>query len=151
MHEGKRKDSNNARHSKQVDFSQFLWLEGDWIQVDNEGKLQESWRLSGDTMLIGFSSMIQGKDTLFFEKLSIEVRGYSYYYIPEVRDQNNGQAVLFKMTEANPGKFVFENKEHDFPQRIVYTHPISDSLVAWIEGQDRGKFRKEFFRYRKQR
>jgi hypothetical protein len=36
-------------------------------------------------------------------------------------------------------KFIFENKEHDFPQKIIY-HFVSESkLNASIEGEEMGK------------
>jgi len=44
---------------------------------------------------------------------------------------------------------TFENKDHDFPQRIIYKNTGQDSLYARVEGNDKGKFRKEEFAMRR--
>ncbi len=38
-------------------------------------------------------------------------------YNPTLPDQ---QPVSFKLTEIRDGQYIFENKAHDFPQRIIY-------------------------------
>jgi hypothetical protein len=43
------------------------------------------------------------------------------------------------MTESDKATFTFENKEHDFPQRIIYRIINPDSVVARIEGVKNGK------------
>jgi len=45
----------------------------------------------------------------------------------------------------------FENKKHDFPQRIIYSNIKSDSLYARIEGMDKGKYRAVEFRMGKEK
>lgn len=46
---------------------------------------------------------------------------------------------------------VFENPNHDFPQRIIYRLVTVDSLVARIEGRIDGKERSSDFPYRRAR
>ena len=89
--------------------------------------------------------MIVNHDTIFSEKISLENRAGGLFYIPTVNNQNNGQAVSFKLISNTNGEYVFENKEHDFPQRIIYKNPANDSLYARIEGTSKGKFHKEEF------
>ena len=45
--------------------------------------------------------------------------------------------------------YVFENMEHDFPQRIVYTNPKTDSIFAYIEGIQDDQYRKLEFPFTK--
>jgi hypothetical protein len=44
---------------------------------------------------------------------------------------------------------VFENKEHDFPQKITYTKISNDSIVAEISGMKDGKQSKESYPMKK--
>ena len=46
---------------------------------------------------------------------------------------------------------IFENLQHDFPQRIGYQRNGPDSLLAWIEGTEKGQVRRVEFPYRRTR
>jgi len=46
---------------------------------------------------------------------------------------------------------VFENPEHDFPQRIGYELSGADSLMAWIEGSSGDATRTVDFAYERAR
>jgi hypothetical protein len=37
---------------------------------------------------------------------------------------------------------VFENPQHDFPQKIGYQRVSPDALLAWIEGTDKRETRR---------
>jgi hypothetical protein len=47
--------------------------------------------------------------------------------------------VSFKLVKVNPSQAIFENPQHDFPQRIVYQRLIDGSLYASLEGVENGK------------
>jgi hypothetical protein len=47
------------------------------------------------------------------------------------------------MISSDSNNFIFENKEHDFPQRIIYHIVNKDSVHAWIEGTHDGKAGRE--------
>jgi hypothetical protein len=127
------------------------WLLGSWNNVSSEGSLYEIWTQINDSAFSGHGFMIAGNDTVFSEKISLEQKGNDLFYIPTVRDQNDGAAVSFKLISHDQGEFVFENKEHDFPQRIIYKSVPPDSLHARLEGTDKGSFRKEEFFLKKVR
>jgi hypothetical protein len=63
-------------------------------------------------------SMTQGGKIVFAEKLKIEKREGTLYYIATVQDQNEGKEVLFKYQGDLNDTYVFENKEHDWPQKM---------------------------------
>ena len=44
---------------------------------------------------------------------------------------------------------VFENLQHDFPQRIGYQRTGPNALLAWVEGSQKGQFRRIEFPYRR--
>ena len=52
---------------------------------------------------------------------------------------------------ASETSVVFENPEHDFPQRVGYRRDGADGLQAWIEGQANGKSRRVDFSYQRAR
>jgi hypothetical protein len=53
----------------------------------------------------------------------------------------------FAMKEIGPQRIVFENKKHDFPQRIIYWRDES-GLAARIEGTMNGKEEGRDWRYK---
>lgn len=67
------------------------------------------------------------------------------YYIPTVKNQNEGLPVRFAAKTISENQLVFENPQHDFPQIIAYTKITSDSLIAEISGTKNGQKRKQTF------
>lgn len=84
--------------------------------------------------LTGKSYALKGADTIIFETVQLKQEGESLYYIPTVRNQNDGKPVSFKAYSVTDSKMVFGNPEHDFPQSVSYTKLSADSLVAEISG-----------------
>lgn len=115
------------------------WLVGSWESVSLEEKSFENWKEVSETTLLGESGTIKGSDTVISETISIEQRGNELFYIPTVKDQNNGEPVSFKLSQASNGTFVFENAAHDFPQKITYTQKAPNILLAKISGKLNGK------------
>jgi hypothetical protein len=131
-----------------TDFSKIIkmeWVLGTWENTNSEGVLYEIWTKSNDSVYAGKSFMIANKDTVFSESISLELKQNELYYIPTVSNQNNAQPVEFKFISSDNSTVIFENKKHDFPQRIIYKNPTLDSLYARVEGEENGKFRKEEF------
>jgi len=62
-------------------------------------------------------------------------------------NQNDEKPVTFKLVSSENGQFTFENKDNDFPERIIYTNPVKDSLHAWIEGSVNGEAKRIDFSF----
>jgi hypothetical protein len=61
----------------------------------------------------------------------------------------SGQAsAVFLSTSVTESSALFENPEHDFPQKVGYRR-AGDALVAWVEGTAGGKVRRVEFPYRR--
>ncbi len=71
--------------------------------------------------------------------------GNDLYYVPTIKVQNDGMSVQFKMTEATESQLVFENKMHDFPQKIIYIKVSNNNLIAEISGIKDGVETKESY------
>jgi hypothetical protein len=54
---------------------------------------------------------------------------------------------VFQSTTISQTTAIFENPEHDFPQRVGYRLDKPDALVAWIEGTSKGQPRRVEFSY----
>jgi hypothetical protein len=71
-----------------------------------------------------------------FEFFRIEETAGGLVYLTQPRGQ---PATPFRAVQASGKRVVFENLEHDFPQRILYWLDEEGALRARIEGKDRGK------------
>ena len=123
------------------------WIVSTWKQETLWGTTYESWRMVNDTLWKGKGYRVTGTDTVVLERLSLEVINGEVFYVPVV--PHNEGAVYFKMTEQSEDKVIFENPEHDFPQRIIYLRISNDSLHVKIEGLDKGVESNVDFYFRK--
>ncbi|HLT72019.1 MAG TPA: DUF6265 family protein [Cyclobacteriaceae bacterium] len=130
-------------------FSRLLILEGTWKMETRKGPLFEQWQKFDESTLRGLSYRISGNDTILLERLELVSRPDGVFYIPAVVNQNDGEAVSFKLVASENNRFVFENKAHDFPQRIIYSLVTADSIAARIEGISGGKEASSDFYYRR--
>jgi hypothetical protein len=58
-------------------------------------------------------------------------------------------SAVFRARDIGDQRVVFENPEHDFPQRVGYERKGADALAAWIEGTMNGRARRVDFAYRR--
>lgn len=126
--------------------SDFKWLEGNWKGSMGSITFYEKWIVISDSLMIGQGVTLSGKDTLVVENLRIQKIGKFLAFIPAVGDSH---PVLFTLTETKDDQWTFENMEHDFPQRITYKKLNTESFVAYTEGEEKGKQRKNEFAYQK--
>lgn len=132
-------------------FRQLWVLEGLWRMETRRGPLFEQWTKTNDSTLTGRSYRLNGSDTLILENLRLIDGPDGILYIPTVANQNNSEPVPFRLIGHRDNRFTFENPQHDFPQRIIYTIVSTDSLVAHIEGISKGKAAASHFYYKRVR
>ncbi len=135
----------STENSEKID--QLKWLLGTWINENGEEFSQESWSQENAGTFTAFSFTQIGKETVFAETMVLEQKADSLFLTVATANQNEKKPVTFKLVSSEKGKFVFENKNHDFPQRIVYTNPAKDSLHAWIEGTVNGETKRSDFSF----
>lgn len=101
---------------------------------ESKGGIVEVWSPNDANGLRGRSFSIEGSDTIQLEMLAIrKVRG-NWYYVARVMTQNEGKEIFFKLLSADSLTYIFENPEHDYPQRIGYCFSMQgDSLTVYIE------------------
>jgi hypothetical protein len=71
-----------------------------------------------------------------FETMRIEQNGSDVIFY--ARPRSNKEETAFKAIRMGASEVVFENKQHDFPQRVIYRRD-GDKLFARIEGDKNGQ------------
>ncbi len=106
------------------------------------GTEMEKWEFVNEKELRGKGFVLNGRDTILKEVIQLLYNETGIHFIVKVKAQNNNESITFSLVNTQKATFVFENKEHDFPQRINY-RKISDTLImAWIEGEKNGEKKK---------
>ena len=105
----------------------------------------EEWTLFFDTTLVGTSFSINDGKVNIDEQILLRKNESNWEYIAIPDNQN---ITRFMLIEHSPKKFKFENKEHDFPQRIIYEFHKDGKMTAAIEGNVNGEFKRKEFSYR---
>lgn len=112
---------------------------GRWENKTPEGTFSEEWKTENDSVMVGASYFINGKDTLFAETIRLEQKENNLFMIVSVPNQNEEKPVAFKLTSSTSDNLVFENPEHDFPKKITYKLVTKDSLYAEISGDGKSQ------------
>ncbi|NCT75155.1 MAG: hypothetical protein GXC78_11530 [Chitinophagaceae bacterium] len=131
------------------DIKKAGWLIGTWENKTQRGSLFETWSQLNENEFSGKSYMVKDKDTMVFEAIRLLQEKEQLFYIPVVKNQNEGQPVRFALKSISDNSLVFENPVHDFPQLISYTRITSDSLLAEISGTRNGQPRSQRFPMKK--
>jgi len=124
---------------------QAKWLIGSWENKNEIGTLTETWKKENDSVFSATSYFIKGKDTLHSETIKLDETDGILTYTPTVIGQNNNKPVPFKLTSSTENQLVFENPQHDYPQKIVYDFINNDSIVATISGRQQGRLSSDRF------
>lgn len=127
------------------DIKKAEWLIGTWENKTQKGSIYETWNKTNDNEYSGKSYILKEKDTIVFEIIRLVQEQDGLFYIPTVKNQNDGLSVRFNTKTISETQLVFENQQHDFPQIISYTRISTDSLVAEISGTKNGQEREQIF------
>ncbi len=145
------KDSTIAEKGKTYENIQKAeWFLGKWGNASAEGELTENWVKVNDSVMHGESYfVVGGKDTVFAETVELAEHDGKMGYTVTVPGQNEEKPVRFEMTSATGEQLVFENPQHDYPNKIIYNKVGNDSIVAEISGTKQGKPASEKFKMKK--
>lgn len=131
---------------EKLNLKSLKWMLGNWESKTEEGILYERWNKLNDSTYDGhaFAISLDG-DTTFSENAKVILRNGQIIYSVTV---NTDETTDFTLVD-NEEQAVFENINHDYPQRIIYKNLSTDSLYARIEGTVDGAENFEEFRYGK--
>lgn len=121
-------------------------MAGCWERRDDVKKLliTEQWMSPAGTSILGMGRTVKDGKTTGWEFMRIEKRDDGLYFVS--RPKENAEDTAFKLVRSTPGEVVFENKEHDFPQRVIYKLQ-GTKMIGRIEGTMNGKERGIDFPY----
>lgn len=129
------------------DVSILSWMSGTWVGVIGQTEMEEQWTTPKGGSLLGVHRDVRAGRTISFEFMRIQqdADGITFWGSP-----GGKPAVPFRAIEVTSQRVTFENKEHDFPQRVIYWLTADGMLHAKIEGTMNGKLESEEWAWKKQ-
>jgi hypothetical protein len=121
------------------------WMQGCWAMVNQERAIEEQWMAPRGKTMVGTSRTVQGANLVGYEFMLIREQGDKIAF--EVRPSGKAP-VMFTASAITDSSVVFENSQHEFPQKIGYRRDGDSTLYAWIEGTSSGEVRRFVFPYR---
>jgi len=122
------------------------WLQGCWQMASNGRTIEEQWTAPRGGVLLEMGRTIRDGRLVEFEFVVLREEGEQLAY--EAHPSGQPSAV-FHARDVTDARVVFENPEHDFPQRVGYERRGPDALAAWIEGTVNGRERRVDFAYQR--
>ena len=125
---------------------QLAWLSGCWEVSTPQRTVEEHWLAPRGGTMIGVGRTVRDGRTIEHESILLEIRDGRFAY--EAHPSGQSPAV-FLAREATRDRVVFENLQHDYPQRVGYERRGTDRLSAWIDGTQNGGSRRVEFPYQR--
>lgn len=127
----------------------LTWLLGKWHTESVNSISEEIWYAVSPYTFEGKGMTISKStgDTVFVEKLWIIDTGGELFYIAKVAE--NEYPVSFKLSALTQQTVLFENPEHDYPQKISYSLAEGGKLFTTVIGNRSGKEGKLELQYNK--
>jgi hypothetical protein len=127
------------------DVARLAWMAGTWSQEKDGVTVRETWLPPIGGAMAGAGQTNRPGKPAFIEnvKITAEPAGATFTYMPP------GQPpTAFVLLPGKDGEAVFENKAHDYPQRVIYRRCGAD-LCARTEGMVKGRLESEDWRYKR--
>jgi hypothetical protein len=131
-----------------VRIDRVAWLHGCWEQVGAQRIVEEQWMAPRAGSMLGMGRTVRDGTLLEYESVTIREDAGGLVY--EARPSGQPPA-SFRMKTLSSDAVVFENPQHDFPQRVGYRRDGADQITGWIEGTSNGRARRTEFPYRRAR
>ncbi|NOT48580.1 MAG: hypothetical protein HOP17_12615 [Acidobacteria bacterium] len=130
--------SGLAQTNPVTSIEDFGGMAGCWERSDKAKSLliSEQWMKPAGTSILGMGRTVKGGKTVDFEFMRIEQRADGIFYV--AKPSANKEETSFKLKSSTPNEIVFENPEHDFPQRVIYKLQ-GMKMIGRIEGNNNGK------------
>jgi hypothetical protein len=109
----------------------LAWLAGSWSGVRDGVASEEHWTTPDGGALVGLHKDVRDGKMASFEFLRIVEEGGRLCYVASPR---GAAPTSFCAVELGERRVVFENLQHDFPQRILYWLDDRGDLHARVEG-----------------
>jgi hypothetical protein len=126
-----RKDQGD-RPAPMVQLVKLTWLAGSW-RMEKAGRVvEEVWMAPSGGVMLGMSrTVVKGRVTEYEFMQIREGPGGELFFVAAPSGQKEAAFQLLSLADNG---VIFENPQHDFPQRILYTREADGSVLAAIEG-----------------
>jgi len=98
-------------------FEDLKTLQGKWTST-GQTLFNEHWQLVSDTLMTGTGFSLNGKDTVFQERLKIFRTGDNIWYA--VQPDPEKEYIFFRLMKSGYRHWTFENPVNDYPAIIIY-------------------------------
>jgi hypothetical protein len=115
------------------------WLAGCWAGMNGKVSFREHWMSAEGGIMLGMGRTISDGKLASYEAMRIELDADGkLVFVPKPSGKAEARFPLLKKEGSS---FIFENLQHDFPQRVIYQKKDDGSLHARIEGERNGKLK----------
>lgn len=135
----------HAPASQPLSIDDVAWLAGCWEYSSGSRTVEEHWLAPRAHTMVNVGRTVQADKLVEYETVVIREQDGRLAY--QAHPSGQPSAVFMSRMVSNR-EVVFENLQHDFPQRVGYKRD-GDALLAWIEGPRNGQTRRIEFPYRK--
>ncbi len=125
-----------AASAAEPDITQLAWLSGCWKTGNAEPGSGEQWTLPAGGAMLGTSRVIRQGEMAEFEFM--QVRTMDDGALVFIAQPSGSPPTMFPLKALDATGVTFENLEHDFPQRVMYSRAENGNLAARIEGMLNG-------------
>ena len=131
--------STNVNANTCSSLTQLNWLIGEWQTDKSASFVNEIWQKVSDDTFEGQGKTNSSSESLRLVKMTDEV-----FYLAKV--SHNPLPVAFKLSHCKNKQFVFENMQHDFPNKIEYRQINSNVLQVIVSGKAEKSFTIQLYR-----
>ena len=125
-----------AGATEPFDLQRLSWLEGLWTGTQDGIEMEERWTSPKGGALLGVHRDVKNGRMTSFEFFRVDATKDGVFYFASPRA---APPTAFRLVTLGEKRVMFENKAHDFPQRILYWLDENGALHARIEGPMKGK------------
>ncbi len=130
----------------QPNLERLSWLAGCWARETSarvEAGSVEQWMAPAGGTMLGMARTVRGGKTIEHEFLHIAANAEGQLtYTARPSGQKEASFTALRQGESEgKSEIVFENLQHDFPQRVMYRLEPEGRLMARIEGLRNGQLR----------
>lgn len=126
-----------------ADVARLSWMAGTWVSETDGVVVRETWLAPRDGVMGGVGQTNRPGQKPFVEHVTISAEPAGATFTAILPGQ---PPAAFVLLPGPDGAAVFENKAHDFPQRVFYRR-CGEDLCAGIEGVVKGELKRQEWRY----
>ncbi len=139
--------SSKVNATNCASLTELNWLLGAWQTQEQQTITTERWTKSSDKTFEGIGKTANNHESLRLLEMSGEI-----FYLAKV--SHNPVPVAFKLVHCpvsdGDKRYIFENKQHDFPNTIEYQRISENVMIIKVSGKSGKSFTIQLHRERNQ-